>query len=104
MRYNFSKNPKFNGVLNEITEQIQTNLSKKELLRYRTEFKYEPDYNIAQYGNLLIYYTDIEELYKRHGYKTIPKWSNNRMWELYKRQVGYIANFLQFLNEWKNEE
>lgn len=90
----FSKNAKLNGVLNEIALDIMEAMDQNELLRYMKEFKNEPDYNIAEYGNLLIYYYDIEKMYKRNGYKTIPQWSNQRMWKLYRRQVGYVARYI----------
>ena len=41
----------------------------------------------------LIYYCDIRTMYERAGYKSIVKWSDERIWETYKRQVGYIARF-----------
>ena len=87
-----SKNAKLNGVLNEIYEDLQE-LGESEVKRYKKEFKYLTDYNIVEYGNVLIYYDDIKEMYKRHGYKTMEKMSNNKVWETYKRQVGYVARF-----------
>ena len=85
-----SKNAKLNGVLNEIYEDLQE-LGENEVKRYKKEFKYIPDYNIVEYGNVLIYYDDIKEMYKRHGYKTMERMSNDKVWETYKRQVGYVA-------------
>lgn len=87
-----SKNAKLNGVLNEIYEDLQE-LGESEVKRYKKEFKYLTDYNIVQYGNVLIYYDDIREMYKRHGYRTMEKMSNDKVWETYKRQVGYVARF-----------
>ena len=87
---NFSKNKKLNTVLNSIYEDLQE-LGIDEIKRYYNEFKFEPDYNIAQYGNLLIYYYDIREFYKNSGYKSFEKMSDSKVWEIYKRQVGYVA-------------
>ena len=84
----FSKNKKLNYVLNDIFEDLNE-LGKSEVIRYKKEHKNESDYNIAQYGNMLIYFDDIQELYKKAGYKT--KFSDSKIWEIYKRQVGYMA-------------
>lgn len=86
----FSKNKKLNAVLTAIYDALQ-DLGKDEIKRYKTKFPHESDYNIAQYGNLLIYYNDIRQLYKDAGYKSLDKFSNDKLWETYKRQVGYIA-------------
>lgn len=90
---NFSKNKKLNGVLNDILESLQE-LGIEEVARYYKEFNNEKDYNIVQYGNLLIYYDDIRELYRRNGYTSLDKMSDNRIWDIYKRQVGYVARTL----------
>ena len=58
------------------------------------EFPNEIDYNIAQYGNLLIYYTDVRDMYNTCGYKSLNKMSDQKLWETYKRQVGYIARYI----------
>lgn len=85
-----SKNQKLNTLLNAIYEDLQE-MGHDEVKRYRKEFGYESDCNIAQYGNLLIYYGDIRDLYKNCGYKCIDSWSDEKIWNTYKRQVGYIA-------------
>lgn len=90
---NFSKNKKLNGVLNDILESLQE-LGTEEVARYYKEFNNEKDYNIVQYGNLLMYYDDIRELYRRNGYISLDKMSDNRIWDIYKRQVGYVARTL----------
>ena len=82
---NLSKNKKLNKVLNKIYEDM-LDFGKNEVLRYKKEFPYEIDYNIYQYGNMLIYNDDIKELYKKAGYKSKINYT-----EVYKRQVGYIA-------------
>lgn len=89
----FSKNKKLNGVLNDILESLQE-LGIEEVARYYKEFNNEKDYNIVQYGNLLMYYDDIRELYRRNGYTSLDKMSDNRIWDIYKRQVGYVARAL----------
>lgn len=89
----FSKNKKLNGVLNDILKSLQE-LGTDEVKRYYKEFRQYKDYNIVDYGNLLIYYDDIRELYKSNGYKNIDKISDNKLWETYKRQVGYVARFM----------
>lgn len=87
----FSKNVKLNTVLNGIYEDLQE-LGIPEVKRYYNEFKHEPDYNIAQYGNLLIYHEDIRNLYK--DYKSMKNWNINKLWETYKRQVGYVTRLI----------
>lgn len=89
----FSKNVKLNTVLMGIYEDLKE-LGIDEVKRYMGEFKNEVDYNIAQYGNMLIYFYDIREFYKNAGYKSIEKMSDSKVWEIYKRQVGYVARIL----------
>lgn len=89
----FSKNKKLNGVLNDILESLE-DLEVEEVKHYYNEFRNETDYNIAQYGNLLVYYHQVKELYSRNGYKTLEKWSNEKVWETYKRQVGYVVRYM----------
>ena len=89
----YSKNKKLNNVLNDIEESIKE-LDETEVKRYMQVFKHEIDYNIAQYGNLLIYYDHIRELYRKAGYKSIEKMSDEKIWNIYKRQVGYVCKVL----------
>lgn len=92
----FSRHKKLNNALNGIIEQFKyafPECYKEETIRYMKEFKTEIDYNIAQYGNLLIYYTDIRKFYDKCGYKT-RRYSDIILWERYKRQVGYIARYI----------
>lgn len=86
----FSKNVKLNTALNSIYEDLQE-FRISEIKHYYNKFKNEPDFNIAQYGNLLVYYCDIKEFYKNAGYKSIEKMSDSKVWEIYKRQVGYVV-------------
>lgn len=88
----YSKNTKLNTVLNQIENQL-TYLELPKIARYMKDFPNEPDYNLAQYGNMLVYYWEIREMYINAGYKTFEnnKISDSKMWEIYKRQVGYVA-------------
>ena len=57
-------------------------------------FPDEIDYNIAQYGNVLVYYYQVRELYKDCGY--CSKWllnenNNDAVWHNYRRIVGIVA-------------
>ena len=92
----YSKNKKLNTVLTAIENDIlyKYDHDKKamyeELARYKQEFPRETDYNFAQYGNLLCYYDQIYKFYRAAGYKSTEKFSIDKIWEIYKRQVGYI--------------
>lgn len=92
----YSKNKKLNGVLNEIHDQLEQ-LGYNEIKRYRSEFYREVDYAIAEYGNVLCYYSDIRAMYERNGYTSILKYSDTALWNIYKRQVGYMAR--QYMKE-----
>lgn len=89
----YSKNVKLNKVLTEIESDL-LDLGINEIKRYYNEFKNEVDFNIVQYGNMLIYYNDIYNFYRSCGYKTTDKMSTNKIWSLYKNQVGYVAKKL----------
>lgn len=88
----YSKNVKLNKVLNQIEDDLKW-LELSEIANYMKEYPYEPDYNIAQYGNMLVYYWEIRKMYIKAGYKSFMdnRISDNKMWEIYKRQVGYVA-------------
>ena len=86
----YSKNNKLNKVLTEIEKDL-LDLGINEIKRYYNEFKNEVDFNIVQYGNLLIYYNDVYDFYRSCGYKTTDKMTTDKIWELYKNQVGYVA-------------
>lgn len=91
----YSRNNKLNAVLTEIENQIK-DFGVYEAKRYFDEFKGEIDYNIVQYGNLLVYFSDIYKLYRDCGYKTTDKFSTDKIWETYKRQVGYVVRKLMY--------
>jgi hypothetical protein len=89
----YSKNAKLNKALTEIAESV-SGMGLDEVKRYYTAFRNEPDYNIAQYGNLLVYYDDIYNFYRKCGYKSTDKFSRVKIWETYMRQVGYVVRLL----------
>lgn len=88
----YSKNTKLNTVLNQIEGNL-LQFGKDEIKRYMEEFPNEPVYSIADYGNMLVYYWEIRKMYINVDYKTFEnnKISDFKMWEIYKRQVGYVA-------------
>lgn len=95
-RNKWSVNAKLNGVLCEIEQDLRGMCeteaeSMEEVRRYVRDFPREIDFNLAQYGCLLVYHDQVKEFYKKHGYKTLEKVSDSKRWELYKRQVGYVA-------------
>lgn len=97
--YRFSQNKKTNGVLNEIYNDLleihdTEEESRNEVKRYRKEFPRLSDCNLVDYGNMLIYYEDIRAMYRKHGYKTLDRLSDNKVWDIYKRQVGYVARLI----------
>lgn len=89
----YSKNKKLNDVLTRIERQL-LELGLDEVKHYKKSFPNEIDYNIAQYGSVLVYYSDIKQMYKDCGYKSLEKMSDEKVWEIYKRQVGYVAREL----------
>ena len=89
----YSKNVKLNKALMKIESDL-LELGIDEVKRYDNEFKHEDDYNIVQYGNLLVWYNEIYDLYRSCGYKSTDKMTTDKIWDLYKRQVGYVARCL----------
>lgn len=65
-----------------------------EIRRYVREFPNEPDHNLAQYGNLLVCYSQVREFYRDCGYKSMQRESDDKIWATYLRQVGYVARQL----------
>lgn len=93
----FSKNQKLNFVLNDIyfslLEMCETEKeSIQEIKRYKENFPNELDYNLYQYGNLLVYNDQIKALYS--DYKSLQNVSIDKLIETYKRQVRYVANYI----------
>ena len=89
----YSKNKKLNDVLTRIERQL-LELGLDEVKHYKKSFPNEIDYNIAQYGSVLVYYSDVKQMYKDCGYKSLEKMSDEKVWEIYKRQVGYVVRQL----------
>lgn len=89
----YSKKVKLNTVFNQIEEQLKC-LELPEIAHYIREFPYEPDYNIAQYGNVLVAYQDVRMMYINAGYKSVMEMPDSFTWEIYKRHVGYVAREL----------
>lgn len=87
----FSKNKKLNYVLNDIYNDLME-LGKDDIKRYMHDFPYKADYNIYQYGNMRIYNDEIKELYK--NYKCLKNASIDKLIDIYKRQVGYMARLI----------
>lgn len=87
----FSKNKKLNYVLNDIYDDL-LDMGKDEIKRYMNFFSNEIDYNIYQYGNMRIYNDEIKELYK--NYKCLKNASIDKLIDIYKRQVGYMARLI----------
>lgn len=99
--FNFSVNTKLNGLLNEIyfdlleicdTEQESRDLVKRYFNDYRKSK--ECDFSIVADGNMLISYYSVRQLYKKHNYKSMERMSDNKIWNIYKRQVGYVARMV----------
>ena len=93
----FSQNAKLNKVLNDIYDSLLSIHDTKsesiaEIKHYKDNFSKELDYNLYQYGNLLIWDIDIEELYR--DYKSLQKSSIESIRNIYKRQVRYVANYI----------
>ena len=95
----YSINPKLNKCLNGIEDSLLSMLdteaeSLQQVRRYVGEFKKEPDYNIAQYGNIICNYPEVRDFYRSCGYKTTEKMNNEKLWATYLHQVGYVARQL----------
>ena len=89
----YSKNNKLNKVLMGIESDL-LEMGINEIKRYYNTFKNEVDFNIVQYGNMLVYYNDIYNFYRSCGYKSTDKMSTSKIWGLYKKQVGYVVKKL----------
>ena len=87
----FSKNHKLNAVLTAIYNSLCDRLGESEIKRYKEEYPREKDFNIVEYGNLLISHYDIRQLYRECGYRSLERYSDTKIWDTYKKQVGYIA-------------
>lgn len=75
----------------ELKNQILDNIGLEEMKRYYKEFKNQLDYNIAQYGNLLIYYTEVRDFYKDLNFTDYLNYSDEKIWEQYKKDIGIVV-------------
>ena len=98
----FVNSNKMNKILNEIFEEFKECMALEDIKRYKKEFRMLPDYNIAQYGNLLVYYYDIRKLFESCDYKNVEKTntkgnyviSDETLWNRYKSLVGIVADYI----------
>lgn len=105
-----SKNKKLNKVLLDILidlVELDEYGELNEVERYRKNFPNEIDYNIFQYGNMRVYWSEIFDLYK--DYNSLKNASAEKLESIYKRQIRYIANYYLYhreevLKEFKNEK
>lgn len=86
----YSPNKKLNAVLKDIHGQLN-DVGRAEVDNHKKLFRSDIDYGLAQNGNLLVYYDDVRKMYKKAGYKSVDKMSDEKLWDTYKRQVGYVA-------------
>ena len=100
----YSRNAKLNKVLNDIEVQLlgihdTESESLEEVGRYMLSYpKGFSDYKIAEHGNLLYTYDEVYKMYRDAGYKSTDKYSRDSIWNIYKRQVGYVARELMKRN------
>lgn len=95
----YSPNKKLETCLCQIEQSLLEMCDTSEdsvckIRHYVREFPNEPDHNLAQYGNLLVYYGQVREFYHDCGYKSMQNVSDNKIWATYLRQVGYVARQL----------
>lgn len=96
-KISFSKNAKLNKVLNAIYVDLlqmrdTESESIQEIRHYKDSFPKETDFNLYQYGNLLIYNGEIANLYS--DYKSLKNASIDKLINIYKRQIRYVANYI----------
>lgn len=100
----YSKNKKLNTLLNCIESDVINAFNDdkdgkdgaheviESLEYYKKYYPGEIDYNTAQGGHLLVYFYQVYDLYRNCGYKITEKFSSSKIWETYRRQVGYVCN------------
>lgn len=89
-------------VIDEIKEQIlNRNASLVETIdklnRYKRNYRREPDYNFAQYGNGIIALYDVRQLYSRAGYK-VCNYSDYKLWQMYLYATGDAIDDILYKN------
>lgn len=75
---NYSINPKLNAVMKTIELQLLSKGTDKQealqiIRQYIKAFPKEPDYNLAQYGGMLVSPYDVRELNIQCGYSSLPR-------------------------------
>ena len=88
----------YNGILNQLKNIHDTEReSLGEVRHYANGFPKEIDFNLAQYGNVLVYYHQIAQFYKDCEYpchKLIDSdgdLDTDKLWSMYKKDVGIVA-------------
>lgn len=102
MKHTFSTNRKYNATLESIYFDLlhihDTKAeSLEEIRHYYNEFRtIGKDYNLAMYGNLLIYYYQVREMFLRCGYsaKHLARFSDSKVWEMYLYRVGEVVRYI----------
>ena len=96
------RNAKRNNLLNDIFESIlDKNVNYDdlysgiigELKRYKNEFRKELDYNYVQYGNLLIGYYEVRDLFEKFGYNT-KHINDDKIWLMYEYTVREVIDYI----------
>lgn len=94
-KYRYSVNPKLNALLQDIEDDLMSmeetsEVCISEMKRYQIAFPNEPDYNIAQYGRLLVSAYQVRQLNQSCGYAP-SKLSDDKIWHKYLQQVGVVV-------------
>lgn len=111
-----SKSKKLQYVYADIWQDLEE-LGIKEVKHYVKSFPRVAGFNIAQYGSMRVYFDDVRELYTSAGISKFEQtrkrsskngiagdWliSNERLWERYISDCGYVA--AQFLRFYESKE
>ena len=82
----------YTGIMEQLTSILDTEKeSVNEVFRYIESFPKEVDYNLVQYGTLLVYYNDIRDFYKECAYPNIELMNDEKLWDMYRVDVGIVA-------------
>lgn len=95
----YSVNEKLNNVLTMIEEQLLSihdtrEESIAEIKHYMKNFPKEVDYNLYQYGHLLVASVDIRQMYLNAGYISMMRMSDEQICNRYMAQIGHVARQL----------
>ena len=75
-------------IINELKQRILKKPDfERELKRYRSEFRREPDYAYAQHCHLIISFCEVRALYCSAGYKT-SNYTDEQLWKMYLHATG----------------